>query len=94
MTTERILKADFPIIYISMALSEREMRKIEEGIKEIQVNHLLELNILEAIILPIEEKDMESAIKAMVQPLQEEDFVNGRISAVCPQQRGNVFHKS
>ena len=51
------------------------MRKIEEGIKEIQVNHLLELNILEAIILPIEEKDMESAIKAMVQPLQEEDFV-------------------
>ena len=75
VTTERILKADFPIIYISMALSEREMRKIEEGIKEIQVNHLLELNILEAIILPIEEKDMESAIKAMVQPLQEEDFV-------------------
>lgn len=66
VTTERILKADFPIIYISMALSEREMRKIEEGIKEIQVNHLLELNILEAIILPIEEKDMESAIKAMV----------------------------
>ena len=46
VTTERILKADFPIIYISMALSEREMRKIEEGIKEIQVNHLLELNIL------------------------------------------------
>ena len=43
--------------------------------REIQVNHLLELNILEAIILPIEEKDMESAIKAMVQPLQEEDFV-------------------
>ena len=75
VTTERILKADFPIIYISMALSEREMRKIEEGIKEIQVNHLLELNILEAIILPIEEKNMESAIKAMVQPLQEEDFV-------------------
>ena len=75
VTTERILKADFPIIYISMALSEREMRKIEEGIKEIQVNHLLELNILEAIILPIEEKDMESAIKAMVQPLQEEDIV-------------------
>lgn len=75
VTTERILKADFPIIYISMALSEREMRKIEEGIKEIQVNHLLELNILEAIILPIEEKNMESAIRAMVQPLQEEDFV-------------------
>ncbi len=75
VTTERILKADFPIIYISMALSEREMRKIEEGIKEIQVNHLLELNILEAIILPIEEKDMESAIRVMVQPLQEEDFV-------------------
>ena len=75
VTTERILKTDFPTIYISMALSEREMRKIEEGIKEIQVNHLLELNILEAIILPIEEKDMESAIKTMVQPLQEEDFV-------------------
>ena len=75
VTTERILKADFPIIYISMALSEREMRKIEERIKEIQVNHLLELNILEAIILPIEEKDMESAIRVMVQPLQEEDFV-------------------
>ena len=75
VTTERILKADFPIIYISMSLSEREMRKIEEGIKEIQVNHLLELFILEAIILPIEDKDMESAIKAMVQPLQEEDFV-------------------
>ena len=64
VTTERILKADFPIIYISMALSEREMRKIEEGIKEIQVNHLLELNILEAIILPIEEKNMESASKS------------------------------
>lgn len=27
VTTERILKADFPIIYISMALSEREMQK-------------------------------------------------------------------
>ena len=64
VTTERILKADFPIIYISMALPEREMRKIEEGIKEIQVNHLLELNILEAIILPIEEKNMESASKS------------------------------
>ena len=76
MTTERILKADFPIIYISMALSESvRCKKIKEGIKEIQVNHLLELNILEAIILPIEEKNMESAIKAMVQPLQEEDFV-------------------
>lgn len=94
VTTERILKADFPIIYISMALSEREMRKIEEGIKEIQVNHLLELNILEAIILPIEEKDMESAIKAMVQPLPGRRFRDGRIYAVCPQQRGNVFHKS
>ena len=75
VTTERILKADFPIIYISMALPEREMQKIKEGIKEIQVNHLLELNILEAIILPIEEKNMESAVKAMVQPLLEEDFV-------------------
>ena len=62
-------------IYISMALPEREMQKIKEGIKEIQVNHLLELNILEAIILPIEEKNMESAVKAMVQPLLEEDFV-------------------
>lgn len=51
------------------------MQKIKEGIKEIQVNHLLELNILEAIILPIEEKNMESAVKAMVQPLLEEDFV-------------------
>lgn len=37
VTTERILKADFPIIYISMALPEREMQKIKEGIKEIQV---------------------------------------------------------
>ena len=27
-----------------MALPEREMQKIKEGIKEIQVNHLLELN--------------------------------------------------
>ena len=51
------------------------MQKSKEGIKEIQVNHLLELNILEAIILPIEEKNMESAGKAMVQPLLEEDFV-------------------
>ncbi len=44
VTTERILKADFPIIYISMALPGSETQKIKEGIKEIQVNHLLELN--------------------------------------------------
>lgn len=34
VTTERILKADFPIIYISMALPEREMQKIKEGLKK------------------------------------------------------------
>ena len=34
VTTERILKADFPIIYISMALPEREMQKIKEELKK------------------------------------------------------------
>ena len=60
--------------------------------REIQVNHLLELNILEAIILPIEEKNMESAVKAMVQPLLEEDFVTEEyLQSVL--ERGDVFHK-
>lgn len=75
VTTERILKTEIPVIYISMALPEREMKQIGECIREIQINHLLELNILEAIIVPVKEENFISAIEAMVQPLIEEDFV-------------------
>lgn len=75
VTTERILKTELPVIYVSLALPERELRKIAECIREIQVNHLLELNILEAIIIPVEEEEVSPAIEAMVQPLSEEDFV-------------------
>lgn len=75
VTTERISQADCPVIFISMTLSEREMYKIKEGIREVRINHLLELCVLEALILPIDAPDRESAIEAMIAPLAEEEFV-------------------
>lgn len=75
VTTEKVHKPDRPVIYVSMALPEREMNKIRECIREIQISHLLEISILEAIILPIEDEDMESAICSMIRPLEEEEFV-------------------
>ena len=75
VTTERIIKTELPVVYISMALPGREIKKIGECIREIQINRLLEMNILEAIILHLDEKDMPAAVEAMVRPLMEEDYV-------------------
>lgn len=88
VTTERILQTEFPVIYVSIALPERELGKIAECIREIQVNHLLELNILEAIIIPVGEEEVSSAIETMVQPLCEEDFVEpGYLQTVLERER-------
>ena len=75
VTTEHIIKTELPVVYISMALPGREIKKIGECIREIQINRLLEMNILEAIILHLDEKDMPAAVEAMVRPLMEEDYV-------------------
>ena len=63
------------VVYISMALPGREIKKIGECIREIQINRLLEMNILEAMILHLDEMEMPAAVEAMVRPLIEEDYV-------------------
>lgn len=75
VTTERIINTELPVVYISMALPGREIKKIGECIREIQINRLLEMNILEAMILHLDEKEMPAAVEAMVRPLIEEDYV-------------------
>ncbi|MDO5147133.1 MAG: PTS sugar transporter subunit IIA [Eubacteriales bacterium] len=75
VTTERILQTDCPVINISIALPEQEIRKIADYIRQIQINHLLEINLLEAVILHIDEKTMEGALTQMTRPLIEEGFV-------------------
>lgn len=75
VTTERIIRTELPVVYISMALPGREIKKIGECIREIQINRLLEINILEAMILHLDEKDMPMAVEEMVRPLIEEDYV-------------------
>jgi len=75
VTTERLIRTELPVVYISMALPEREIKKVSECIREIQVTRLLKMNILEAIIVPIDARNVLSAIEAMVRPLAEEGYV-------------------
>ena len=75
VTTERLINCGLPVVYISMALPEREMKKISECIREIQVTRLLKMNILEAIIVSVEDRTADGAIETMVRPLTEEEYV-------------------
>lgn len=88
VTTERLVSCDLPVVYVSMALPEREMKKISECIREIQVTRLLKMNILEAIIVPVEDETAAGAIETMVCPLTEEEYVEeGYLSTVLEREK-------
>lgn len=53
VTTEPILKIDKPVLYVSLAFPERELKKIEDYIQNIQISRKLFILLMEAIIIPI-----------------------------------------
>lgn len=53
VTTERILKTDKPVFYVSLAFPERELKKMEEYIQNIQISRRLTVLLMEAPILHI-----------------------------------------
>lgn len=53
VTTERILKTDKPVFYVSLAFPERELKNMEEYIQNIQISRWLTVLLMEAPILHI-----------------------------------------
>lgn len=76
LTTEKIPDCKVPVIYVTPALRENELKKISDFVETKSINKMLELIVMDSLVLEVVRRDVEDILLVATELLQQGGYVN------------------
>lgn len=76
LTTEKIPDCKVPVIYVTPALRENELKKISDFVETKSINKMLELIVMDSLVLEVEGKNVKDILFDATEKLRQSGYVN------------------